>query len=154
MKITYLNCDAHRKLFSWYNHDYQTFEKDDKHYMIDGGISVGELYGRYSADGIVEQSDIKDIIKDIRNSFLWGQNYNEKNERLEETKYALLKELTSSHICGIISYMNNKIHTKLVRNEIKDDNLDVTYPVINKQECIILEIFAQELDYRIKNKLI
>ena len=61
----YLNCDEHQKLFSWYRHDYQRFEKDNKQYMIDGGISIGELYGRYSGDGTVEQKEIKDITIDV-----------------------------------------------------------------------------------------
>jgi hypothetical protein len=88
------------------------------------------------------------LIVEIREQFTWRKSYNEKNERLEKTEYILLKDLTSSHICGILSYFNDK-NFKAV-----DEYNEVNIPVINKEWLIFYEIFTQELLYRINNKLI
>ena len=105
MKITYLQCGKHnKKLFSWYRHDFQVFQpNEDEYYMIDGGASLGEQYCRFSQNGTVEQRDIKELMQDIRSSFQWGQNYDKNNKLLDKTKYILLKDLDSSHICNIIT---------------------------------------------------
>lgn len=140
MKITYLDCGKHGKLFSWYLHDFKTIEADGEYFMIDGGISAGLEYGRYSG-GKVEDAEIKDIITDVRNSFMWGKNYNKDNVKLPQTEYALLKDLDSSHICGILSYFTKKLYMSEAKT-------------VNKNWCIIHEFFIQELDYRINNQII
>ncbi len=139
MKIHYLNCDGKTKLFSFYRHDYKTLDIDGKHYMIDGGFD----YIRHSEHGTIEESEIKNVIFDIRECFYWTQNYDENNNRIEPKK-ALLKDLTSSHICGILSYFTERL-TKQKKDKIVTPT---------KEWCIIHDIFIQELDYRIKNKLI
>ena len=147
--------DGKGKLFSFYQHDYQTQEINGKFYMLDGGLSAGVGgYYRTGEFGEIEENDINNIISDIRNQFTWGKNYDKDNNRLERTEYALLKDLDGSHICGIISYLNNKIYKKIEQNEIQDDNLDIVYSLVNKNSCIVMEIMIQELDYRIKNQLI
>ncbi len=140
MKIHYLNCDNKAKLFSFHRHDYKVLDIDRKHYMIDGGF----YYTRCSTDGTIEHDEIKNLIKDIREGFTWTQNYNENNERIEP-KTALLKDLTSSHICGILSYFTNDLSKKF--------QFDEALP-IDKSWFIIHEIFIQELDYRIKSQII
>lgn len=155
MKIKYLDMDGKGKLFSFHQHDFQTKTIDDKFYMLDGGLSAGiGGYFRTGDSGKMEEAEIKEIIEDIRNSFTWGKNYDKDNNRLPKTQFALLKDLDSSHLCGILSYLNNKAFLKIIQNEIEDDGLDIETPVTNKNWHIVHEIFIQELDYRIKNNLI
>ena len=145
MKIHYLDCDNKAKLFSFYRHDYKVFDTEGKHYMIDGGFD----YIRCSTDGTIQHDEIKNLITDIREVFKWTQNYDENNNRIEP-KTALLKDLTSSHVCGILSYFTNKLFI----DYYKEAKPDVLMRVIDKSWFIIHEIFIQELDYRIKNQLI
>lgn len=145
MKITYLDCDGKAKLFSFFRHDYKTKEIDGKYYMIDGGL---EGYIRHSVDGKIQHGEVKDLFEEIREQFTWGKNYDENNNRLEKTEWVLLKNLTSSHICGILSYFTNRAYEKLMKEG------DFYKNVIDKEWCIIHEIFIQELDYRIKNNLV
>lgn len=146
MKISYLNCDNKKKLFSFRRHDYKAEEilVDGywKYFMIDGGFD----YNRYSG-GTLEEGEIKDLIEDIRKQFVWGKNYDENNNRLPATEYSLLQDLTSSHICGILSYFTNKIYERTNRNEDK-------VSVVDKTWCITHEIFIQELNYRIRKSII
>lgn len=78
---------------------------------------------------------------DIRNIFTWGQNYNEKNERLPETIYKPLKDLTTSHISGIIRYILEK----------STCNEQEQYFIHGKQIMAILLIFTYELENRLKD---
>lgn len=139
MKIHYLNCDGKAKLFSFHRHDYKALDLDGKHYMIDGGFD----YTRCSTDGKIKEDEVKNLIKDIREVFTWTQNYDENNNRID-SKTALLKDLTSSHICGILSYFTERL--------TKQEKDTIVAPT--KEWCVIHEIFIQELDYRIKNQLI
>jgi len=139
MKIHYLDCNGKAKLFSFHRHDYKALDLDGKHYMIDGG---GD-YIRCSTDGKVEEAEVKNLISDIREVFTWIQNYDENNNRID-SKTALLKDLTSSHICGILSYFTERL--------TKQEKDTIVAPT--KEWCVIHDIFIQELDYRIKNQLI
>jgi len=139
MKIHYLDCDGKAKLFSFHRHDYKALDLDSKHYMIDGGFD----YTRCSTDGKVEEDEVKNLISDIREVFTWTQNYDENNNRID-SKTALLKDLTSSHICGILSYFTERL--------TKQEKDTIVAPT--KEWCVIHDIFIQELDYRIKNQLI
>lgn len=99
----------------------------------------GEGYTIYSGD--LKQGEIKDLMPDIRNIFTWGQNYNEKNERLPETIYKPLKDLTTSHISGIIRYILEK----------STCNEQEQYFIHGKQIMAILLIFTYELENRLKD---
>lgn len=136
MKIHYLNCDGKAKLFSFHRHDYKALDLDGKHYMIDGGFD----YIRCSTDGKIEEDEVKNLISDIREVFTWTQNYDENNNRID-SKTALLKDLTSSHVCGILSYFTERL--------TKQEKDTIVAPT--KEWCVIHDIFIQELDYRIKN---
>jgi hypothetical protein len=143
MKINYLNCEGKHKLFSFTTHNYKEITIDEKYFMLDGGFS----YIRWSG-GTIEEGEIKDLIKDVRESFTWGKNKDKDGNILEKTEYALLKDLTSSHICGILSYFNNKAFKSV------DEYNEANIAVIDREWLIIYEIFTQELLYRINNKLI
>lgn len=136
MKIHSIKCtDCNDTIFSFHQHDYQKCQCGNS--FLDGGFD----YIRANKD--VQFNDIKDIIELVRNKFYWGKNQDEKGNKLKKTEYALLKDLTSSHICGILSYFTNKAFNNLEKEKY-----------IDKEWCIINEIFIEELNYRIKNKLI
>lgn len=143
MKIHYLDCDSKAKLFSFHRHDYKSIEIDGTEYSLDGGFD----YTICSLTGSIKQDKIKNLIKDIREVFTWTQNYDENNNRIEPKK-ALLKDLSSSHICGILSYFTDKLYNQIENND------GYSSPQVNKEWCTIHDIFIQELDYRIQNQLI
>ena len=129
MKINYVE-NKNGKLFSFHVHDYKDNQDEDENYiMIDGGFE----YVRYS--GELKQGEIKDLMPEIREQLIWRQNYNEKNERLPETIYKPLKDLTTSHISGIIRY----ILEKSIWNEEEE------YFIQSRQIMAYLLIFTYEL---------
>lgn len=139
MKINYVE-NKNGKLFSFHRHDFkENTDSSDNYIFIDGGI--GEGYTIYSGD--LKQGEIKDLMPDIRNIFTWGQNYNEKNERLPETIYKPLKDLTTSHISGIIRYILEK----------STCNEQEQYFIHGKQIMAILLIFTYELENRLKDEM-
>ena len=112
MKINYVE-NKNGKLFSFSVHDYKDDEDSEGNYvMIDGGFS----YNRYS--GELKEDEIKNLMSDIRETFTWGQNYDENNVKLPETRHVLLKDLTTSHISGILRYFTEKL--KPEQNIAKD----------------------------------
>ena len=135
MKINYVE-NKNGKLFSFHVHDYKDNQDEDENYiMIDGGFE----YVRYS--GELKQGEIKDLMPEIREQLIWRQNYNEKNERLPETIYKPLKDLTTSHISGIIRY----ILEKSIWNEEEE------YFIQSRQIMAYLLIFTYELENRLNN---
>jgi len=138
MKINYITCKKCKEiLFSFHRHDFKLCKCQES--FIDGGI--GEGYTRYSGD--LKQGEIKDLMPEIREQFIWGQNYNEKNERLPETIYKPLKDLTTSHISGIIRYLLEK----------STWNEEEQYFIQGKQIMAILLIFTYELENRLKDEM-
>lgn len=129
MKIQYVE-NKNGKLFSYSVHDYKNNEDSEGNYvMIDGGFE----YNRYS--GELKEDEIKNLMSDIRETFTWGQNYDENNVRLLETKYALLKDLTTSHISGILRYFTERLQIG---------------SILDKQWIAIHLIFLYELENRLK----
>ena len=138
MKINYVE-NKNGKLFSFHRHDFkENTDSSDNYIFIDGGF---ENYIRCS--GELKQGEIKDLMPDIRNIFTWGQNYNEKNERLPETIYKPLKDLTTSHISGIIRFILEK----------STWNEEEQYFIQGKQIMAILLIFTYELENRLKDEM-
>lgn len=128
MKINYVITRGDSKLFSFNRHDYQM----DNGVFIDGGFD----YTRSNAT--VHQDDIHNLIGDIRRQFKWGRNYNKDGTRLEETEYALLKDLATDHIIAILIYFTERLnYQSKINNSWKAYHL----------------IFLNELKYRYENKL-
>jgi len=129
MNINYVE-NKNGKLFSFHRHDYKENYDDEGNYvMIDGGFE----YDRYS--GELKTGNIKDLIPYVREQFKWGQNYDENNNELPETKWVLLKDLTTSHISGILRYFTEKL---------KENN------ILTKKWITIHLIFCYELENRLK----
>lgn len=129
MKIGYVE-NKNGKLFSFSVHDYKDDEDNEGNYiMIDGGFD----YYRYSGD--LKEDEIKNLMSDIRETFTWGQNYDENNVKLSETKHVLLKDLTTSHISGILRYFTERLRPE---------------QSISKDWIAIHLIFLYELENRLK----
>ena len=138
MKINYVE-NKNGKLFSFHRHDFkENTDSSDNYIFIDGGFE-----NHIRCSGELKQGEIKDLMPDIRNIFTWGQNYNEKNERLPETIYKPLKDLTTSHISGIIRYLLEK----------STWNEEEQYFIQGKQIMAILLIFTYELENRLKDEM-
>lgn len=139
MKINVLTClDCQDRLISYHRHDFKRCSCGAS--FLDGGFD----YIRYGGNNVVlEEKNIKDMRDLISSTFQWTQNYDENNNRID-SKTALLKDLTSSHICGILSYFTERL--------TKQEKDTIVAPT--KEWCVIHDIFIQELDYRIKNQLI
>lgn len=132
MTINYIKCKDDKYLFSFYGHDYKTHTTSDgSFYMIDGGFN----YTRFSIPEGEElrKAEISELIPHIRESFVWGKNYNKDGTRTETTEYAFLKDLTTDHIFGIIKYIDGS--STIRPTQIK-------------------EIFLTELLYRDKNEIL
>lgn len=137
MKINYVE-NKNGKLFSFHRHDFkENTDSSDNYIFIDCGFE----YSRYS--GELKEVEIKDLMSEIREQFVWGQNYNEKNERLPETIYKPLKDLTTSHISGIIRYILEK----------STWNEEEQYFIQSKQIMAYLLIFTYELENRLKDEM-
>jgi len=129
MKIGYVE-NKNGKLFSFSVHDYKDDEDNEGNYiMIDGGFE----YNRYS--GELKEDEIKNLISDIRETFIWGKNYDENNNRLLKTEYILLKDMTTSHISGVLRFF-----TEILKPE----------QTISKDWIAYHLIFLYELENRLK----
>src|ERR1017187_5616084 len=133
MIIYYVESIDGTKLFSFTRHDYKEYkDKDGNYMMIDGG----EEYIRYSVDpnvilSWINESQIQDVIEDIRKQFKWGSVYDINMKRLPKIKYDFIKNLTLDHIKNIIKYMK--------------------YNTTNK-DSLVANIFKEEIKYRKRNK--
>lgn len=131
MKIQYVE-NKNGKLFSFSVHDYKDDEDNEGNYvMIDGGFS----YNRYSGD--LKRGTIFDLMEDIREQFIWGKNYDENNNRLPKTEWILLKDMTTSHISGVLRYFTERLRPE---------------QSISKDWIAIHLIFLYELENRLKCK--
>ena len=107
MNINYIETEG-KKLFSFHRYDFQMLNSGE---FIDGGFDYTRFNGNLKSD------TIENLIADIREQFQWGQNYDERHNRLPKTKYQLLKDLTSSHILGILTYFTERIKPPEVVND-------------------------------------
>lgn len=129
MKINYVE-NKNGKLFSFSVHDYKDNTDDEGNYvMLDGGFS----YNRYS--GELKEDEISVLIPEIREQFLWGKNYDENNNRLLKTEYILLKDMSTSHISGVLRFFTERLQIG---------------SILDKQWIAYHLIFLYELENRLK----
>jgi len=140
MKIQYVETSDGIKLFSWFGHDYKTHTTaSGEFFMFDGGgSSLPEEYCRYSGSK-PKESEISEIIGDIRLDFKWGKNYDADNNRLPTTEWILLKDLSTDHIIAILKYFTEKMQ--------KDQKISDAWKIKHL-------IFLEELNYRFKNNIL
>lgn len=136
MKIHYLKCLDNHKLFSFFRHHYNHYIDSDKNeYFIDGGVD----YYRYGGKGKIEETEIKNVIENIREQFIWGQCYDKEGAKLEFVKHCKLKDLETDHIYGIISHFIEPLTV----------DLGITNPMTEELKQTLL-ILTEELKYRNK----
>ena len=135
MKIRYVE-NKNGKLFSFHRHDFKENTDDEGNFiLIDGGFDYSRVVGK------LEEDTIYDLMPEIREVFIWGQNYDEFDNRLPETIYKPLKDLTTSHIASILRYF-----TELLADKASDLVITAT-----NQWIAVHLIFIYELENRLKN---
>jgi hypothetical protein len=124
MKIHYVEDKSGNKLFSFFRHNFNQAEDGT---FIDGGFD----YIRTNAE--VKYGEISELIKDIREQFLWINILNKDNSVKTQPSIKLLKELDRNHIINILIYFTNSLteETKLTTSWIT-----------------IHSIFLEELKYK------
>lgn len=100
MNIAYIEKEG-KKLFSFSRHNFKQFEEGE---FIDGGFE----HTRFGS--IEPKSDsIENLISEIREQFIWGQNFDQNGNKLPQTFYRKLSEMTTSHIQGVLIYFTEKL---------------------------------------------
>lgn len=113
-----------KKLFSFFRHDYKESEDGT---FIDGGFE----YTRTNSQ--IFEDTIENLIKDIREEFMWGSRVDKAGKLLESVKYQYLKDLTTDHIINILMYFTD--------NLMEEQRITETWKNIHL-------IFIHELKYR------
>ena len=78
---------------------------------------------------------VSHLMPEIREQFKWGNNFDENNNRLPITIWVLLKDMSTSHISGVIRYFTENIRPE---------------QVLTKQWIAYHLIFCYELENRLK----
>jgi len=151
MEIAYIYCKCPKRkiLVSTSRHDCNTCNKCKS--AIDGGFSG---YIRIiGSDIIVHRKSIEKLIVPIRKRFHWTTTQDKRGHKIEPiTK--LLHELDSDHILNILIYLNNKTYQKLLLLQ-STEKLDLIHDSpVDANLLIIIEIFTEELKYRMKKGIL
>jgi hypothetical protein len=109
-------------LTSTHRHDYKTYkDKNGEEYMVDGGNSY--LRRNINIEPYIDLSIIDDGSHELRRQYLtWGSNYDKDMNRLPETIYNPIKDMTSDHIQAILDggwAKNNPFYEELFKEELK-----------------------------------
>jgi hypothetical protein len=109
-------------LTSTHRHDYKTHkDKNGEEYMVDGGNSY--LRRNINIEPYIDLSIIDDGSHELRRQYLtWGNNYDKDMNRLPETIYNPIKDMTSDHIQAILDggwARNNQLYEELFKEELK-----------------------------------
>ena len=120
-------------------------------------ISFGHLpnipgfwYYKEEDDYCIEKGLLK--VEDVK---FWGQNYDKNNKRLPETKYILLKDLTTDHIKGILKYFKDNLgrlpttYKKYFEDRMKKVKLKKV--VFTKKEIKQLKVLKSKVNKKKKN---
>ena len=109
--VNMIKCPDSTILESRSTHDYQTHTQEDgQEFMVDGGLE----YLRRSGEGYEELSMTMEAVDDyedyctLRERFTWGNNYNKDMNRLPETIYVKLKDITEGHLDALIEYTETR----------------------------------------------
>ena len=112
----------------------QSYHRHDSKNHIDSvtghvyGVDGGSMYlKRFGPPGYKELSVLDDGNHETRrNNVSWGNNYDKHNNRLPDTKWILIKDLTNSHLKAIAKYLTeigvvseDSLHYQIILDEIK-----------------------------------
>lgn len=126
MLINYIEKN-YKKLFSFFQHDFQQFDSGE---FIDGGFAY------INSNTEVKSGEIKDLIEDIREQFLWTSIFDKNSVRLKEPVQKLLKDLETSHIKRIIPILHNSTNPSLQQIEIFASELLYRYEKERKVKIV------------------
>ena len=93
-------------LESFHRHDYKShIDSVNNHvYAVDGGHDYLRRFGPPGYKELTVHDDGDHETR--RNNLRWGQNFDKEGNKLPETKWVLVKDLTDSHLDGIINYLD------------------------------------------------
>lgn len=118
------NCKE--ELESKYNHNFVTCSCGKL--SIDGGNHYSRILFE-TADGYTDTSIYDDDTHELRRQHLtWGNNYDKNMNRLPETVYNLIMNMTSEHIQAILDggYADgNLFYKEVFKNELKFRNKNI-----------------------------
>jgi len=86
-----------------HRHDYQSYTdtSNGEFYMIDGGgFYMRQSFNEAPAEDLSIYAD--DPFEVVREHFTWGRNFDKDMNRLPETEWIALKDLTTEHIENIL----------------------------------------------------
>ena len=123
MKVPIIRISEDEYITSVINHNFSS-SKDEKHFIDASFDRNGEVeYVRVGGGKKCEYVDAYDVHEYIRNYVSWGNNFNEKGERIP-TKYVLLKDLGTEHINAILDGgFGGKRVRHYLKNELKWRNI-------------------------------
>lgn len=122
-----IKCPDGTILHSKHRHDYVShIQEDGRTYATDGG---NDYVRRSAPDREFENLTITtdSSIEDIHEFFVWGRNMDADGNRLPETEYVLLKDITDGHLEALVECTKNGyppyINEIMIREkEYRDEN--------------------------------
>ena len=123
MKVPIIRISEDEYITSIKNHDFKMSE-DEKHFIDASFDENGDIsYVRVGGNKDYEKIDASSIHEYIRENISWGNNFNEKGERVP-TKYILIKDLGTEHIQAILMEdFGGKRIRHYLENELKWRNI-------------------------------
>ena len=123
MKVPIIRISEDEYITSIKNHDFKMSE-DEKHFIDASFDENGDIsYVRVGGNKDYEKVDASSIHEYIRENISWGNNFNEKGERVP-TKYILIKDLGTDHIKAILDGgFGGKRIRHYLKNELKWRNI-------------------------------
>lgn len=109
-------------LESKHRHDYVShIDANGEYYMVDGGKDY--LKRSINIIPAIDLTIVDDGSHELRRQYLtWGNNYDKDMNRLPETIYNPIKDMTSDHIQAILDggwAKNNPFYEELFKEELK-----------------------------------
>ena len=109
-------------LESKHRHDYVShIDANGEYYMVDGGKDY--LKRSINIIPAIDLTIVDDGTHELRRQYLtWGNNYDKDMNRLPETIYNPIKDMTSDHIQAILDggwTKNNQLYEELFKEELK-----------------------------------
>ena len=123
MKVPIIRISEDEYITSIKNHDFKMSE-DEKHFIDASFDENGDIsYVRVGGNKDYEKVDASSVHEYIRENISWGNNFNEKGERVP-TKYILIKDLGTDHIKAILDGgFGGKRIRHYLKNELKWRNI-------------------------------
>lgn len=101
---------------SYYTHDFKFCKC--RGCSVDGGLFYQHLSGDYINLVIYD-----DGTHNTRRNIIWGRNYDKNNNKLPETEYIPIKDLTTEHLYNILIYFDTRkiLLRRFYRDIIEDE---------------------------------